>query len=178
MTKKRSNGILNGILLAISIAALLGIFAIGMTLVTEHVEIEPIGEENGRLELIPTVSVTNNNTVTMKLKYIPIRKNINPLEYIYEHNESAICNTNHTQLYKLSLNSTNNQTRVYKIEKIVSGTFIRIVRLSDGLLKNLTVSNGIIYEGTGFSFEVKTDAGNVYLYLTQTQKTEIEDTKT
>jgi hypothetical protein len=171
----------NGILIGFSIIALLVIFVLGVSLV-EYAGIQitqPIeeGEDIGKLEFIPTVSVTNNNTVTMKLRYITIKKNVNLFEYIFDHEESAITNTNHTKLYKLSLSSEDNTTRVYRIEKIVNGTFIRILRMSDDLLGNLTSDNGIVYKSVGFGFEVKTDAGNVYLYLTQIPKPEVEDTK-
>ena len=168
----------NGVLIAISVVVMLGIFAIGMSLVSEHVDIQPISTETGRLEFIPIVRTTGNNTITMKLKYIPIAKNIDPFEYIYDHEESAITNTNHTELYKLSLSSVDNTTRVYRIEKIVNGTFIRILRMSDGLMEKLITPGESIYESGQFSIQVKTDAGNVYLYLTQIQKPEVEDTKT
>ena len=166
MTRKGKNR--NGVLIAVSIVVLLGIFAVGMSMVSEHVEIETIeeGEENGRLEFIPIVRTSGNNTITMKLRYITIKRNVKPFEYIYEHKESAVTNTNHTELYKLSLNSEDNTTRVYHIEKIVNGTFIRILRMSDGLLTKLTSPNGDIYESGLFEIQVKSDNGNVYLYLT------------
>jgi len=158
----------DGILIALILIVLLGLFVVGMSLTLEHIRIQPIGEgeDMGRLEFIPIVRVTNNNTVTMKLKYIPIAKNINLFDYIYEHEENALTNTNHTKLFKLSLISEENATRVYKVEKIVNGTFIRILRMSDELLTKLTSPNGDIYKSGHFEIQVKSDIGNVYLYLT------------
>jgi len=160
----------DGVLIALSLLVLLGMFVVGMYLVTEHAEIQPIQtveeESMGKLEFIPIVRTSGNNTITMRLRYITIKRNVNPFEYIYNHEESAITNTNHTDLYKLSLSSEDNTTRVYRVEKIVNGTFIRILRMSDELLTKLTSPNGDIYESGHFEMQVKSDIGNVYLHLT------------
>ena len=159
----------DGILIALILIVLLGLFVAGMSLTLEHIRVQPIGEgeDTGKLEFIPIVGTNDAGTVTMRLKYIPIAKNINLFDYIYEHEESALTNTNHTELFKLSLISEENATRVYKVEKIVNGTFMRILQMSEGMLEHLT-SPGDVYEDAQgrFNMQVKSDIGNVYLHLT------------
>ena len=157
----------NGILIGLSLIVLLGIFIVGMSIVTEHVEIQTIETEyTGKIQFIPTLSTTGNNTIEMKLRYITVTRNINLNEYIYEHDESAIIDTNHTEIYKLSLSSVENKTRIYEIEKIINGTFIRVLEMSQEVLKALITPSETIYEGQHFTTQVIVKDEIVYLWIT------------
>jgi len=173
MTKKRSGGLVIGF----SILLLLGLFIGGLKLMTEHIDIQTIETEyTGKIQFIPTVSTTGNNTIEMKLRYITVARNINLNEYIYKHDESAIIDTNHTEIYKLSLSSVENKTRIYEIEKIVNGTFIRVLEMSQGVLKTLVTPSETIYEGQHFTTQVIVKDEIVYLWVTQ--KSEVGESKT
>ena len=173
MTKKRSGGLVIGF----SILLLLGLFIGGLKLMTEHIDIQTIETEyTGKIQFIPTLSTTGNNTIEMKLRYITVARNINLNEYIYEHDESAIIDKNHTMIYKLSLTSVEGKTRIYKIEKIINGTFIRVLEMSQGVLKTLVTPSETIYEGQHFTTQVIVKDEIVYLWVTQ--KSEVGESKT
>jgi hypothetical protein len=164
MAKKSS-----GLAVVVSVLLLMGLFVVGVKLVTERVEIKTVNAETGTLEFIPTMSSTEDGTVSMGLRYIPIRQNVNVFEYIYEHDDIALSDSDHTELFKLGLSNESDSTRIYKVEKIINGTFLRVLSTSANWVKNLTTPSNVAYENTEkeYHVEVKTDSGNVYLYMSK-----------
>ena len=167
MAKKQSSWVVVGI----SILLLIGLFVAGIRMMEKHTEIQTIETETkGQLEFVPTIKSDEAGTVSMKLKYIPVSRNINIFEHIYEKEEIAISDTNHTELYKLTWSASTKliNTHIYQVEKIVEGTFVCVLSMDIETLEILTTpDNGLFADPSGeYTAEVRAEGGNINLYLT------------
>jgi len=160
----------------VSVILLIGMFAVAVYYIDQETQVIVASEsdEYGKLELIPTVSTGENGSIDMKLRYITIQKNVNVFDHVFEHEEIAISDQNHTALYFLERVNATNNTHVYQISKIENATFIRILVMADSTFENLTTPANVIVQDTDgrYSAQVQASGSEVYLNLT---KIEVDD---
>lgn len=174
MAKRR--GRTNRLAVFVSVVVLVGMFAVAVFYVQENTQVITASDDLGSLELIPTVTTTENGTISMEMRYIPIRENVDIFDHIFKNEQVAMMNENHTELYLANRTETTENTHTYRLEKIANGTFIRVLVMPEETFENLTtVQNVIIQNEQGtYTAQVKSQGNNVYLTLSRVQENESE----
>lgn len=167
----------NWFVVFVSVVILIAIFFVAVYVIDEktQVVVTSESEEFGHLELIPTLSTTEGGAVDMKLRYITIQRNVNVFDYIFEHEEIAISDTNHTELYLLKRVNETNATHTYQISKIENATFIRILVMHDSTFENLTTVQNVVVQDTDYRYTAQVSAVGNEVYLTMTKVTEEQE---
>ena len=157
-----------GLIIGMSILLLLGLFIAATQFMNEEVEIKTTGLETAQVEFIPRMTTTEAGFIKMNFKYIPVSRNINVFDFIFEREEILICDSEHTAFFKLSLESEDDKLRVYNIEKILEGTVFRILSMNINTLNYFITPDTELFQSQNGEYvgEVKTDAGKVFLNLT------------
>lgn len=155
----------------VSVIVLISMFVIAVFYIERETQVivTSESEEYGKLQIIPTARSDENGSVSMRLRYITILKNVNIFEHIYENEEIAISDENHTELYLLERVNETNTTHTYQISKIENATFIRILVMPESTFRNLiTPQNVIIQSDQGiYSAQVRSSGDQVYLTMTK-----------
>lgn len=168
MAKKKST---SKLAVMVSALVLLFVFVAAIFYIERETQVIVASESDGygNLEMIPTLSTSESGSVDMKLRYITIRENVNVFDYIYENQETAVSDFDHTALYLLERVNSTNATHTYQISKIENATFLRILVMQKELLDQITIpQNLIVQDDQGrYSAQVITEDSQVYLNLTR-----------
>ncbi len=155
----------------VSVIVLISMFAIAVFYIERETEIivTSESEEYGKLQIIPTMRSDENGSISLGLRYITILENVNVFEHIYENEEIAISDENHTALYLLERVNETNTTRTYQISKIENATFIRILVMPESTFRNLITPQDIIVQSDQgiYSAQVRSEGNEVYLTMTR-----------
>lgn len=174
MAKRR--GRTNRLAVFVSVVVLVGMFAVAVFYVQENTQVITASDDLVRLVLVPTVSTSENGTLSMDLRYIPVRENVDLFDFVFNREQSAIINEDHTTLYLANRTNATENTHVYRLEKITNGTFIRMLEIPESVFENLTTEKDIIMQNEAgtYSAQVNAEGNAVYLNISRIIEDESE----
>lgn len=172
MAKRRNRT--NWFAVLVSVIVLISLFAVAVFYIERETQVIVTSEsaEYGKLQIIPTVRSDENGSVSMRLRYVTILENVNIFEHIFENEEIAISDENHTELYLLERVNETNATHTYQISKIENARFIRILVMPESTFENLTTPKNVIVQSDQGIYSAQVRASGNQVYLTMTKEVE------